>query len=160
MRLRWSSLGSATHIRKAATSFEYWATVSGTAGLPSGPFGYSTCPSRIGWGMAMMPHAHLVESKIAQDAFGSFNHAQFLRRNRLAIRDSRTQAGHLRFLSSWQAECGGKLANLRLGESCLFQRSANLELCGRFCSGPKITHITGIFAIRNDSGPLLPRQRQ
>ena len=29
-------------------------TVSGTTGLPSGPFGYSTCPSLSGFGIAMM----------------------------------------------------------------------------------------------------------
>ena len=48
MRLRVSRWGSATHIRKAATSVAYWSTVCGA------PSVYSTCPSLSGFGMGLL----------------------------------------------------------------------------------------------------------
>ena len=48
-RLRASSVGSAAHIRKAATSRPYWSTVVGV------PSVYSTWPSLSGFGMPMAP---------------------------------------------------------------------------------------------------------
>src|SRR5258705_13097473 len=76
----------------------------------------------------MMANADIKETKVPQHIFCALNHGKLLGRNSFPVRNSRAQARHLCFVSSWQADLRGKLANLGLRQAHLFQRSADLEL--------------------------------
>ena len=55
----------------------------------------------------VVPHPHLVKSEIAKDIFGGFDHGQLFFADGFAVRNTRTEASHLGFISSWQAEGSG-----------------------------------------------------
>ena len=78
----------------------------------------------------MVPHTHVIKPQVAQDIFSGLDHAQLLRADRLAVRDARTEARHLRFVGRRQTEVAGQFSDLRLRQAGLFQRRADLEFGG------------------------------
>src|SRR5437899_2301369 len=108
----------------------------------------------------VMPHAHIVKAEIAQNIFGALDHAQLLRRNGLTIRDSRTQASHLRFLSSWQADSRRQFAYLGFRETSLFERRADLKFRCGLRAGPEVANVAGVLAIGYDGKAFFDRKRR
>src|SRR5438874_2496528 len=86
----------------------------------------------------MMADADIKETEVPQHIFRALNHAELLGRNSFAVRNSRAQARHLRFVSSWQADLRRKLANLGLRQADLFQGGADLELCRGLGPRPEV----------------------
>ena len=97
----------------------------------------------------MMPHAHVVKAEVAQNIFRRLDHPQFFRRHRFAVRNARTQAGHLRLVRRRQAELRGQFADFRLRQSNFLQRRAHLKFARRLRARTKIARVARVLAVGN-----------
>ena len=67
-----------------------------------------------------MANANIVKTEVAEDVFGLLDHFEFLFGDRFAVRNARAETSHLGFVGSGQAELGGEVADLGLGQAGFF----------------------------------------
>ena len=109
--------------------------------------------------LVVVAHAHFAETSVAQHALGLLDHRQFLRRDRLAVRDAGAETRHLRLVGGRQAQRSGESADVALGQAGLLERGAHFELLGRLGAGPVVADVAGVFAVGQYRETALERNR-
>ena len=55
-----------------------------------------------------MAHSNVKKTEVAEEVFSSFDHVELLFRDDFAVRDTRTEAGHLRLVTGGKSKACGK----------------------------------------------------
>ena len=104
-------------------------------------------PSQVPRLELVVPDPDVVKAEIAENGFRAFNHLEFLRRDRLAKRNTGTQAGHLRLVGRGQTQPAENSRISALVRPISFKRGANLEFRGGLGSWPKVSHVARVLAV-------------
>ena len=107
----------------------------------------------------VVPDADIVKTQIAQHILRLFDHAQLFGRDRLAVRDSRTQAGHLRLVRGGKAKVGRQGANVGLRQAGFLEGRADLKFARGLAAGPIVAEVARVLSVSDDRELFLPRQR-
>ena len=97
------------------------------------------------------------KSHRAQRFLGPLDRAQLFRRDFRMIGDARRQTRRRGLVPRAKACATGKLANLRLCQTYLVQRTADAKLARCLPAWPVIAAIVGIAAISHDRKPTFGR---
>src|SRR5262249_32774463 len=89
----------------------------------------------------VMADAELAEAERAQEFLGGVDLPELLRSNAVAVLETRRETGERRLVPRRQREPPRELANLRLRQLGLDQRSANPALPSRLHAGPVVPQV-------------------